>query len=63
MVSDAQRRARDRLNKKYQAERTKTVNLRFGPPEMDVRDCLSAIENKSGYIKGLIRADMERRCR
>jgi hypothetical protein len=60
MVSEAQKRARDKFNKKYQAERTKTVNLRFGPPEMDIYDYLSTLENKSGYIKDLIRTDMEK---
>ena len=58
--SEAQKRADAKYKPRYQRERTKTVNLRFGPPEMDVYDYLSTLDNKSGYIKDLIRADMKK---
>lgn len=56
MATDAQKRA----EQKYKREKTKTVNLRFAPPEMHIYEYLSAMDNKSGYIKDLILADMEK---
>lgn len=55
MVSEAQKRARDNYRKK---EVTRVV--RFSPREADVLAWLDAQPNKAGYIKRLIREDMER---
>lgn len=52
--------SRKKWDAAYKKERTKTVNVRFFPADMDIYNHLSTLENKSGYIKGLIRADMER---
>lgn len=47
---------------KYNKEHTKQVTLRLNRrTEADIIERLEAMENKQGYIKGLIRADMERR--
>ena len=56
MVSDAQKRA----TAKYQSERTKSVAIRFFPSDMDLYEHLQRQDSKAGYIKALIRADMER---
>lgn len=55
MTTDAQRRA----NAKYRKERMKQVTVRFSPNEMDVYGFLRSHDNVSGYIKQLIRDDME----
>ena len=34
--------------------------MRFGPPDADLLEHLEGKENMAGYIKQLIRADMER---
>lgn len=58
MISEARRRAQMKYNK----EHTKQVTLRLNKrTEADIIDWLELIPNKQGYIKGLIRADMERR--
>lgn len=45
---------------KSQKVNTKTVNLRFSiNTESDILEYLETKENKSGYIKELIRKDME----
>lgn len=55
-VSDAQRRA----NAKYRREKTKQVVTTFYPADGDIYDYLCKQPNKSGYIKQLIRRDMNR---
>ncbi len=55
MVSDAQKRA----NEKYRKENVKQVAVRFYPSEQDVYEYLRTKDNVSGYIKQLIRNDME----
>ncbi|OFK24218.1 hypothetical protein [Olsenella sp. HMSC062G07] len=55
-VSDAQKRA----DAKYKRERTKTAVVRFYPAEEELWGWLSAQPNKQGYVKRLIREDMER---
>ena len=54
-TSDAQKRA----SAKYNKQKMKQTAVVFSPAEMDLYDHLCAQENKSGYIKSLIRADME----
>lgn len=56
MVTEAQKRA----SKKYHKEKLVQRVVRFSPNEKDILDHLDAQPNKAGYIKQLIRADMER---
>ena len=56
-VSDAQKRA----TAKYLREKVKTMSIRFSPAEHDLFEWLDAQPNKQGYVKRLIREDMERR--
>lgn len=56
-LTDAQRRAQAR----YVRESVKQTSLRFYPSEADLWEWLCAQENKQGYLKGLIRADLEAR--
>lgn len=56
-VSDAQRRA----NERYRKESVRQVTVRFYPTEADVWEWLQAQPNKAGYVKELIRRDMEAR--
>lgn len=56
-ISDAQKRA----DAKYKRESTKTAVTRFYPAEADLWEWLDAQPNKAGYVKRLIREDMERR--
>lgn len=55
-LTDAQRRAQAR----YVKESVKQASLRFYPAEADLWEWLDSKENKQGYLKSLIRADMER---
>lgn len=56
-VSDAQKRA----TSKWRKENTKQVLTVFYPSDMDVYEHLQKQSNKQGYIKDLIRADMEKK--
>ena len=56
-VSEAQKRA----NAKYAREKTKAYTMRFYPTDADLLAWLESQPNKQGYIKRLIREDMERR--
>jgi len=53
--TDAQRRA----DKKYKASLKRTL-VTFYPAESDLWEWLDAQPNKQGYVKRLIREDMER---
>lgn len=55
-VSEAQKRA----SAKYNKERMVQKVVRFSPNERDLLEHLEKQPNMSGYIKSLIRADMER---
>ena len=55
-LTDAQRRAQEA----YRKRSVKQVAVRFYPAESDIWEWLSGKENKAGYIKELVRADMER---
>ena len=57
MTSDAQKRA----TAKYQKNSTKQISLRFFPAEMYLYDFVRSQDNTAGYLKNLIREDMERR--
>lgn len=57
MVSDAQKKA----TKKYRKEKLAQRTIYFSPNEKELLDHLDAQNNKGGYIKQLIRADIEGR--
>ena len=56
MVSEAQKRA----SVKYQKEKMVARTVKFSPNERDILTHLDAQPNKAGYIKRLIREDMDR---
>lgn len=45
---------------KYAKEKTKRQTLEFYPTELDVWEYLRSKPNKAGYIKDLIRKDMQK---
>lgn len=55
MVSEAQKKSAKKYKKKL-----KRITVDFSPAESDLWDRVSEQPNKQGYIKGLIRAEMER---
>lgn len=51
----------ERPQDRYNKAKTITVLLRLNKStDVDVIECLEQAENKTGYIKALIRADIER---
>lgn len=53
--------AQKRAAAKYQREKTKQVNLKFSPNEMDLYEWLASQEGTmSGVVKDLIRAEMNK---
>ena len=54
--SDAARKA----DQKYKAEKTKQLVVRFYPADADILEHLQGQDSKQGYIKRLIREDMQR---
>lgn len=56
MVSESQKRA----TAKYQREKSKAVTIRFFPSDMDLYEHLKSQPNQAGYVKELIRRDMEK---
>lgn len=57
MPNDARKRATER----YQKEKVKQQAVKFYPADMDLWEHLQKQPNKMGYVKALIRADMEGR--
>ena len=55
-LTDAQKRAQENYRKKS----VKQAAVRFYPAETDIWEWLQAQDNRAGYIKRLIREDMER---
>lgn len=49
-----------RAAQKYRREKVKRMTFEFYPSEADLIEHIGKQPNKQGYIKGLIRADMER---
>lgn len=49
-----------KAKKKYAKEKTKNKSLQFSPKDMHLCEHAEATGNFSGYVKGLIRSDMER---
>ena len=56
MVTEAQKRAINKYNKEKMVNRS----IRFSPNEKDLLAHLDVQPNKAGYIKRLIREDMEK---
>ena len=56
-VSDAQKRA----NERYRKASVRQATIRFYPSEADIWEWLQSQPNKAGYVKELIRCDMEAR--
>ncbi len=56
-LTDAQKRAQETYRKKS----VKQTAIRFYPADADIWEWLQAQENKAGYVKQLIREDMERK--
>ena len=52
-------KAQNKATAKYRKRNVKEVKVRFFPAEANLWEHLEAQENKAGYIKGLIRKDME----
>ena len=56
MATDAKRRA----DAKYKKEKTKMKGVRFFPGDAELLEYSESQGNFSGYVKDLIRADMEK---
>lgn len=48
-----------RATQKYRREKIKRITLDFSPVDADLWEYIQQQPNKQGYIKSLIRADME----
>lgn len=57
----AQTEAQKRASAKYVREKVTAVNIRFYPSEADILEYLKAQPNQAGFVKGLIRKEMEKR--
>ena len=55
----ARSEAAKRADAKYKSEKTTQFTLRFYPSDEDILAHLQRQESKQGYIKSLIRADMD----
>ena len=55
-TTDAQYRA----SQKYKKEKVKRITVEFTPKEVELLEHVQQQPNKQGYIKALIRADMEK---
>ena len=49
-----------RAVKKYKKEKSKRISIEFSQVDAELWEYIQQQSNKQGYIKGLIRADMER---
>ena len=56
-LTEAQRRAQENYRKKS----VKQAIVKFYPADADIWEWLQAQENRAGYVKSLIREDMERK--
>lgn len=55
----AQTEAQKRAQSRYEKQNVKRASIAFYPSEMELWERLQAHENKAGYIKDLIRKDLE----
>lgn len=51
---------KERLYKKKYRAKTKKLSIEFSLKENDIAEYLDTKSNKSGYVKNLIRTDMEK---
>lgn len=51
--------ANQKINKKRYRSKLKKLSIEFSLKENDITEYLDTKPNKSGYVKNLIRADME----
>lgn len=57
----AEVKKKERPQDRYNREKTTVIKTRFvNATEKDLLDKLASVPNRSGYIKSLIRADIER---
>lgn len=56
----ARSEAAKKADQKYKAEKTTQLVIRFYPKDADILEHLQAQDSKQGYIKRLIREDMDR---
>ena len=57
--ADYEKRSNYEANKKYKREKTTPISFRLiNNTEADIIEKLNSVENKSGYIKNLIRQDI-----
>lgn len=57
MISEAQKRA----SEKYDSTHTKQIKLKLNlETDKDILERLDEVDNKQGYIKGLIRYDIKK---
>ncbi len=54
-LTEAQKKAQENYRKKS----VKQIDVRFYPADAELWEWLRAQQNRQGYIRGLIRADME----
>lgn len=58
MASEAQKRA----TQKYDQNNTRRITFKFNlNTDADILEKLDAVENRQGYIKQLVRADIEKK--
>ena len=57
MKTEAQKRAQA----KYLREKVTSLRIDIYPKEKDIADYLATLPNKQGYVKELIRADIDKR--
>ena len=57
MKTEAQKRAQA----KYLREKVTSLRIDIYPKEKDIADHLATLPNKQGYVKELIRADIDKR--
>ncbi len=56
--------AHNRASAKYDAANTKRVTVKFNlKTDADILQKIDSVDNVMGYIKSLIRADIERACK
>lgn len=61
MVSVPMSEAQKRAQLKYEKEKTRSVKMKLNlQHDADIIQKLDSVGNKQGYIKGLIRADIEK---
>lgn len=60
MTSESQKKAAKKYKEKYNKETLKRITTDFYPADTELWEHVQKQPNKQGYIKDLIRADMEK---